>query len=512
MPGALLVHPQRGSHETLDGIRHSNDSLRKERAPRDADAWLATVANNLSRNHLRRRRTRSLEQAPEGRTRAKTMSFVTQMSSRATPTRHRMMCDLADDAPAGSTPPPLGTVKTLSTLLALGLFAGSAPAQQRLPGAPPLDPLLRSLAPFSFAGYGSYELASSEPGDMELGDVNNDGHIDLVVAGRGGECTVMIGSGTGLFPNLETFWGVVQPYDPGPGGLALGDFDGDGKLDCAATLAASYDGLGQAVRRTNVFRGDGDGGFDYWSTVEGSGTFPIDATSADFDGDGLDDLAVVYNSARFDVFLSNGDGTFQPRKTLSGSTLSTTTGTNIEAVDFDADGTPDLVASFYRGHSIFWGDGTGQFDTTQATYAGPGTHFAVEDFNGDGHLDMATPVADHWPNYLGGLWVYAGDGGRGLDYLGRFGDAFPGSAACGAADINGDQVQDVLVITGVGMRPFLGWGDGSFRQEPDVPVAGTQLSSIVVADWNEDGLGDAGLSWRNYGETPGLSVMRNSTP
>lgn len=29
---------------------------------------------------------------------------------------------------------------------------------------------------------------------------------------------------------------------------------------------------------------------------------------------------------------------------------------------------------------------------------------------------------------------------------------------------------------------------------------------------NEDGLGDAAITWRNYGETPGLTVMLNTTP
>lgn len=149
------------------------------------------------------------------------------------------------------------------------------------------------------------------------GDFNGDGIPDFVIgnAKTGGHIA-------GITVFLSNKDGSLQPgvnYTPATGAyeleyVAVGDFDGDGKLDIAAT---------DANGGVWIFAGDGKGNFTATSTTP----FPTDVQSsyvamgvvaADFNGDGKTDLAVVnsYNSgASGDVGVllntSSGKGNFK---------------------------------------------------------------------------------------------------------------------------------------------------------------------------------------------------------
>ena len=119
-----------------------------------------------------------------------------------------------------------------------------------------------------------------------------------------------------------------------PDALAVGDFDGDGKVDLAVANDYSDD--------VSILLGRGDGTFTPATHVH-SGSGPASVAVADFNGDGDADLAVAN---RFDdtlvVLLGNGNGTFQPPAAYGGF------GGQFEAVvasDLDNDGKVDLVVS-----------------------------------------------------------------------------------------------------------------------------------------------------------------------
>jgi hypothetical protein len=74
----------------------------------------------------------------------------------------------------------------------------------------------------------------------------------------------------------------------GPQAVELGDIDKDGKLDAVV--------LGKTSARWACYRGNGDGTF---GTEIASGTLylqPTDMVLADFDGDGLLDIAAINNA------------------------------------------------------------------------------------------------------------------------------------------------------------------------------------------------------------------------
>src|SRR5256886_11486970 len=90
-------------------------------------------------------------------------------------------------------------------------------------------------------------------------------------------------------------------FDAGknPLSIAVGDFDGDTRLDLAVVNADSV----------SVLLGNGDGTFQTAVNYD-AGSYPSSVVAGDLDGDKQPDLVVV-NSGGISVLLGNGDGTFQ---------------------------------------------------------------------------------------------------------------------------------------------------------------------------------------------------------
>jgi FG-GAP-like repeat len=84
------------------------------------------------------------------------------------------------------------------------------------------------------------------PAPSPIGDFNGDGKLDLAVANRGNDVSILLGNGDGTFESA-----VNYVADQGTTSLAVGDFDGDGTPDLAITNSAGND--------VSVLLGNGDG-------------------------------------------------------------------------------------------------------------------------------------------------------------------------------------------------------------------------------------------------------------
>jgi len=213
-----------------------------------------------------------------------------------------------------------------------------------------------------------------------VADVNGDGKPDLISACGQGLC-VGLGNGDGTFSPSVVFTSPVNTNN-GPAilSLAVGDFNGDGKLDIAFLVNPKY---------LVVIFGNGDGTFGPPSLIYDTGYLGDGIAVADFNGDGKLDLALYYpqniqatNNGALSIFLGNGDGTFQEPVTLPGLPESGNL-TVLVPGDFNADGHLDLVA---QNAAILIGNGTGTFSHSEI----PLPHFAsvAADLNGDGRLDL----------------------------------------------------------------------------------------------------------------------------
>jgi len=209
------------------------------------------------------------------------------------------------------------------------------------------------------------------------GDFNQDGKLDLIYSYGGsdgflGEVFVLLGNSDGTFAApLVSGWGGSGPAES----QAIGDFNGDGKLDLANGFHCCMT-LGNA----EIFLGSGDGTFQRevpFFTI----SYPTSMVVADFNGDGRPDIAVGSyfgpENNGIEIFFGNGDGTFQ------GPYVPITTGvTTLAAADLIGDGMLDLI---YNGN-ILLNNGNGTFSPLPSTNAGG----LFGDFNGDGRMDYVS--------------------------------------------------------------------------------------------------------------------------
>jgi hypothetical protein len=169
---------------------------------------------------------------------------------------------------------------------------------------------------FMAYGYGAYL--------PRLTDLNGDGKLDLVLAdindaNKDYFLYAIPGNGDGTF-NLA---GATLPLENTVvTAIIPGDYNGDGKTDLALGVETQVDGNGNPVYNTtglNLLSGNGD--FTFGLAVQYSpGIYPIAGQSADFNGDGLPDLAL--NMLTFDyytdiqtssfVYMANLGGAFGP--------------------------------------------------------------------------------------------------------------------------------------------------------------------------------------------------------
>jgi hypothetical protein len=191
---------------------------------------------------------------------------------------------------------------------------------------------------------------------------------------------VLLGQGDGTFLPAQSF-----PAGTGPRSVAVGDFNGDGKLDLAVADYGYY-GNGQTV---SVLLGNGDGTFQAAQSFP-AGTAPNSVAVGDFNGDGKPDLAVAnLYSGTVSVLLGNGDGTFLPAVTDAAGVHPS----SVAVGDFNGDGILDLAVAGYGGVRVLLGNGNGTFQTTNFSYVPGSVSVAVGRFNGDGFPDLAAANA-----------------------------------------------------------------------------------------------------------------------
>ena len=199
---------------------------------------------------------------------------------------------------------------------------------------------------------------STGPVYVAVGDMNNDGNMDLVTANSAGNSiSVLLGNGNGTFQTAITtgLVGGIQPM-----GLALGDFNNDSKLDVATADYGSND--------VAILLGNGNGTFQT-PTLEalapGLSVQPLAIASADVNKDGILDL-VTANSGTNDVsvLLGNGDGTFSVYASY-GTGSGATSPSNVALGDVNHDGNVDIVVANYgsgtAGLAVLLGNGDGTF-------------------------------------------------------------------------------------------------------------------------------------------------------
>jgi hypothetical protein len=235
----------------------------------------------------------------------------------------------------------------------------------------------------------------------------------------------------------------VQPMC---GGVAIFDFDNDGRMDIFFTNGAKLPELKKtgASFYNCLLRNKGDGTFEDVTKTAGLLGENLDynfcAAAGDYDNDGNADLFVC-GAGRNTLYHNNGNGTFTDVTVQSGIGVKPAGTLSIGAAwfDYDNDGLLDLVVAnytlwtpqtdkrcsaagveyycdprlFYQAvpHRLYHNLGHGKFEdvTEKSGFAkapGKGMGISIADFNDDGWLDVFI-ANDTEPN---SLFINKGDG------------------------------------------------------------------------------------------------------
>ncbi|MGB0122206.1 MAG: FG-GAP-like repeat-containing protein, partial [Silvibacterium sp.] len=340
-----------------------------------------------------------------------------------------------------------------------------------------------------------------QPVSIVSGDFNHDGIPDLAVANfSSGTVSILLGNASGGFEIEQTF-----QVGNNPNALAAADFNGDGFLDLAVVSVGDD--------TVTVFLGNPDqpGTFSTLGSTISVGGAPVALTVNDFNGDGLLDIAVAnFLDNSVTVLLGNPN---DPGKFTTVQTVSVGQGpVAIVSADFTGDGIQDLAVANFNDNSVWVLAGDpqhpGQFVEPQhisATGLNP-TSLAVADFNNDGIPDLA--VSNSGDGTVSVLWGVSGlDGVFPTQQIITAGIE-PESVAVG--DFNNDGIPDIAVSNaGDGtLGVLLNEGNGNFQSQAAYEI-GTGPRQVIP--WSQRSGESAGLASINIDAGTAIVLAEGST-
>jgi len=358
--------------------------------------------------------------------------------------------------------------------------------------------------------------------DADFGDIDGDGDFDVFVSNSGSSSypnLIYINSGTGYFTE-ETEDRMSQIYD-NTTDSELGDVDRDEDLDL---IVANYTTVAEDYM--DLFLNNGIGYF-----TENSAWLPPRSVSflsgidlGDVEGDlDLDIVAANYGSNRLflNLFLQGYSIASEDRFPRGSDNSNDVVFSDVDN-DFDID---VFIANNTGGKNrLLINDGTGYFtdetDERIPTDTEQSNGESLVDIDGDGDIDIF--VANGFFPGRNKLWINDGEGyfiDESEDRMPIYGEV---SLDASYGDIDNDGDFDLIIANfasqsgGLSTRVFINDGTGHFTDETDkrYPVIEEDTADIAVSD--VDGDGDVDLYIGNYGEYPAQEqnrlLINTSTP
>gem|GEM_PF-6081247 len=379
-------------------------------------------------------------------------------------------------------------------------------------------------------------------GNPLFGDFNNDGLLDLLVSNHeapsgvaeGGVYPyIYINNGDGTFTDVQPTSGIVEQV-PDTGawqGISIADYDNDGNLDIFIS-EPPFQGGGNATTRNLLFKGNGDGTWDYVSEAAG---LPNDREYSecsffvDYDNDGLLDIFVknIPDTIAVNALYHNdGDGTFTSVEEfgdLKTANNGVDEGSIVSFADYDNDGWMDVaIGGNGSSEALYRNNHDGTFtDVTAAAGILPRPNaqgLAWGDYNNDGLIDL---YVSHGKATGGGVLtnsLYRNNGNGTFTELSNQAHVDDNTNTWAAVwgDYDNDGLLDLFVARpgtgeiGIGNANLLyhNNGDGSFTDvaaQEGVALQDDQITSAhklaAWGDYNNDGYLDLAVK---DGISPGL--------
>ncbi len=330
--------------------------------------------------------------------------------------------------------------------------------------------------------------------------------------GLGGVHLPFYGSSVNVYLGTSGFFYTgLAHYEVGPGltSVIAEDFNGDGVDDLAVSFEGDY-GQTAAPGGLGILINQGDGTFAP-VMIYTAGMHPSSVAALDLNHDNRLDLAVADSgSGPLYVLMGNGDGTFA-------NAASYATGLDghlsVTIADLNGDGNADLAASSQDQVSLLFGNGDGSFGASQEfpSGQGPNWYIAAGDLNGDGALDLVTA------NYFRALAVVMLNNGSGhFQGAGSYAIGYSADSLV-LTDVDQDGNLDIVNGTGdarwfgpsvqsIATSIVYGRGDGTFNGVAAVNLK-NGVSLLAAADFDGDGKTDVITS----GNSDNLAYFHGAT-
>jgi len=372
-------------------------------------------------------------------------------------------------------------------------------------------------APVYSSNTGYYDGGLS-PTQIETADFNDDGKLDIVVAGScngnlpgcpasGSVVAVYLSNGNGTFQAPILNGAGLPPYLRS---IAVGDFNHDGYPDVAAA-ADCLSSQNCSSGTVTILLGDGKGSLTQSSQypINGIVSYPNTLAVGQLKNGGNLDLVVGigcydipdYRCSVGSVAIFAGDGVGGLRTQSNYQTVGN--GALVPLVaDFSGHGNLDVVATSYyspsgttSGSSLTYLQGSGN-----GTFSAPviselpffaAQHAVAADFNGDQKNDLAVLTANSAVEVLFGI-------GNGTFQTPVSYQAGLDSSSIAVASLGKSGKPDLVVGSPVGVTPLINGGKGSFSVGQSYPLAvGNGTASVATGDFNADGKQDVVLTNAN---------------
>ena len=243
-----------------------------------------------------------------------------------------------------------------------------------------------------------------------------------------------------------------------------------------------------------------------YSTSYPVGSWPEAAAIGDLNNDGRNDVVVTtsgYGTAQYDwsifIFYQTPSGQLaSPVEYDAGGPA-----TSVVIADFNGDGLNDIAVANGTGIRVFWQDPAGgfanhtDFVTTNSGTDGAAASYSLcaGDFNNDGLTDLA---GIGWYQNTTTMDVYIQTNGT-LSYSQSYPAAYDGYNDMAAGDVNNDGLTDIVVMSGQGLGPnfdvFL-QTNGGFAPQVNYSVGGTNLTAgVAIGDVDGDGLNEVVVTY-----------------